>query len=123
MSFRCERNPKTWMLKLSHDDEERVCAQCGQDGILRALFKRVGFRDLVGASISGGQPPFFVEFGARKPGMLNSAALRELCHWDGLLMDSQPGETPYGGCKDCPGVAELVRTEFVTAENVVAFND
>ncbi|CAK0907019.1 unnamed protein product [Prorocentrum cordatum] len=106
-----------FLLRLGHDDEERVCSQCGQDGVIRALFARVGFREGVG---EGGPAPFYVEFGARKPGMLNSAALRQFCGWEGLLMDSQPGETPHGACPGCPGVAELVRVEFVTAENVVS---
>lgn len=111
---------RPWMAELSHDMEERVCSQCGQDGVLRALFAHVGFREGTGPAEEGGAPPFYVEFGARKPGMLNSAALREFCAWDGILLDSQPGETPHGGCRDCPGVADIVRTEFVTAENVVA---
>lgn len=108
-----------WILGLGHDDEERICAQCGQDGILRTIFAHIGFRDVVGPTEMGGSPPFFVEFGARKPDMLNSAVLRRFCNWDGVLLDSQPGETPHGGCPGCPGVAELVRTEFVTAENIV----
>eukprot|EP00439_Symbiodinium_sp_Y106_P041251 s1480_g5.t1 len=111
---------RPWMAELNHDMEERVCSQCGQDGVLRALFAHVGFREGTGSAEEGGAPPFYVEFGARKPGMLNSAALREFCAWDGILLDSQPGETPHGGCRDCPGVADIVRTEFVTAENVVA---
>eukprot|EP00434_Breviolum_minutum_P007539 symbB.v1.2.006656.t1/scaffold372.1/size218212/8 len=91
-----------------------VCSQCGQDGVLRTLFQNVGFR-----ASKEQAAPFYVEFGARKPGMLNSAVLREFCGWQGILLDSQPGETPHGGCRDCPGVAEIVKTEFVTAENIV----
>lgn len=112
---RPEAPRRPFLLQLSHDIEERLCSQCGQDGVLRTLFEHVGFRDAAGAH---GRAPFFVEFGARKPGMLNSAMLRQYCLWDGILMDSQPGETPHGGCKGCPGVADIVRTEFVTAENV-----
>eukprot|EP00928_Gymnodinium_smaydae_P096580 TRINITY_DN8562_c0_g5_i1.p1 TRINITY_DN8562_c0_g5~~TRINITY_DN8562_c0_g5_i1.p1 ORF type:complete len:731 (+),score=133.96 TRINITY_DN8562_c0_g5_i1:56-2194(+) len=110
-----------FLLGLGHDDERRVCAQCGQDGVIRAIFSKIGFRPATRPAAGGLEAvaPYFVEFGARKPGMLNSAALRTFCRWDGLLMDSQPGETPHGGCRDCPGVAELVRKEFVTAENVV----
>eukprot|EP00927_Polykrikos_kofoidii_P062077 TRINITY_DN56900_c0_g1_i1.p1 TRINITY_DN56900_c0_g1~~TRINITY_DN56900_c0_g1_i1.p1 ORF type:complete len:905 (+),score=145.73 TRINITY_DN56900_c0_g1_i1:84-2717(+) len=134
--------PRTaWLLLLGHDDEERVCAQCGQDGVLRTIFEHIGFREPVASNATAAAalsaagastepegsspslarvvPPFYVEFGARKPHMLNSAALRELCGWDGLLMDGQPGETPHGGCPTCPGVDTLVRKEFVTAENVV----
>ncbi|CAD7927467.1 unnamed protein product [Amoebophrya sp. A25] len=63
-------------------------------------------------------PPFFVEFGARKPHMLNSAWLREHCGWRGLIMDFQPGGTKHGGCgKGCVG-KDLVQNEFITAENV-----
>eukprot|EP00929_Paragymnodinium_shiwhaense_P087265 TRINITY_DN47501_c0_g1_i1.p1 TRINITY_DN47501_c0_g1~~TRINITY_DN47501_c0_g1_i1.p1 ORF type:complete len:718 (-),score=140.08 TRINITY_DN47501_c0_g1_i1:180-2333(-) len=108
-----------WLLKINHDAEERICTQCGQDGVLRFIFDHIGFRDAAGPEGSGGSPPYFVEFGARKPGMLNSAALRTFCGWRGLLMDGQPGETPHGGCPGCPGVADLVQKEFVTAENVV----
>lgn len=108
-----------WLLTMGHDSEERICSQCGQDGVLQAIFSHIGFRDGVGLEAEHGKPPFFVEFGARKPDMLNSAVLRRFCSWDGVLLDSQPGETPHGGCPGCPGIAELVRTEFVTAENVV----
>jgi len=117
-----QRSPvprEPWLLQLGHDDEERICSQCGQDGVLRAIFRHIGFRDATGTSESGGRPPFYVEFGARKPGMLNSAVLREFCAWEGILLDSQPGETPHGGCPGCPGIAEIVKKEFVTAENVV----
>eukprot|EP00927_Polykrikos_kofoidii_P055097 TRINITY_DN49406_c0_g1_i1.p1 TRINITY_DN49406_c0_g1~~TRINITY_DN49406_c0_g1_i1.p1 ORF type:complete len:724 (+),score=85.07 TRINITY_DN49406_c0_g1_i1:22-2172(+) len=109
-----------WLHRLGHTDEERVCAQCGQDGIVRTIFKQIGFRDGTGPKSSGGLSPFFVEFGARKPDMLNSAVLRRFCDWDGLLLDMQPGETPHGGCPGCPGVVDLVKQEMVTAENVVA---
>jgi len=108
-----------FLLNMGHDDEERICSQCGQDGVLRSLFRMVGFRDAAGPIEAGGKSPFFVEFGARKPGMLNSAVIREYCLWDGILIDGQPGETPHGGCRDCPGVADIVRKEFITAENVV----
>mmetsp|Transcript_68746 Transcript_68746/g.201307 ORF Transcript_68746/g.201307 Transcript_68746/m.201307 type:complete len:694 (-) Transcript_68746:195-2276(-) len=108
-----------FLLWLGHDEEERICSQCGQDGVLRAIFDHIGFRDAAGPALDGGRPPFYVEFGARKPGMLNSAVLRQFCGWEGVLLDGQPGETPHGGCPGCPGVAEIVHKEFVTAENVV----
>lgn len=107
-----EKRP--FLRELNHDAEERVCSQCGQDGVLRTLFQNVGFR-----ASKEQAAPFYVEFGARKPGMLNSAVLREFCGWQGILLDSQPGETQHGGCRNCPGVAEIVKTEFVTAENIV----
>lgn len=109
-----EKRP--WLRELNHDVEERVCSQCGQDGVLKAIFQNVGFRE---PRKTEKPAPFYVEFGARKPGMLNSAVLREFCGWQGILLDSQPGETPHGGCRDCPGVADIVKTEFVTAENIV----
>merc|ERR1712216_980821 len=96
----------------------RLCSQCGQDGVLRRIFSHIGFRDVA----SNDHPPFFVEFGARKPEMLNSAFLRGFCGWTGLLMDFQPGQTQHGACPDCPGVG-LVKNEFVTAENVEATFD
>lgn len=103
--------PRPFLLQLGHDDEARLCSQCGQDGVLRRIFSEIGTAE--------GRMPFFVEFGARKPGMLNSAVLREHCDWSGVLFDAQPGLTPHGGCPDCPGVAELVRRQRLTAENVV----
>ncbi|CAD7955259.1 unnamed protein product [Amoebophrya sp. A120] len=220
---------KPFLRKLTHDDELRVCSQCGQDGVLRTIFKNIRFtktpvveRDLLfellknvtvslnesaaaevlstgvnynpyptqGLQISGlngttsptpakgraavqngeqqdtrlsstsktddttpkmlssleapqtsifgeeedqlqsvatelltaenhiYEQPFFIEFGARKPHMLNSAWLREHCGWKGLLMDFQPGGTKHGGCGEgCVG-KDLVENEFITAENV-----
>mmetsp|Transcript_111051 Transcript_111051/g.254598 ORF Transcript_111051/g.254598 Transcript_111051/m.254598 type:complete len:362 (+) Transcript_111051:2523-3608(+) len=102
-----------WVSQLTHDDEGRVCSQCGQDGVIRAIFRVIGFRSA--ASVES--PPYFVEFGARKPEMLNSAVLRKVCGWNGLLMDFQPGESPHGGCAGCPGL-NVVENEFITAENV-----
>lgn len=113
-------NPRAaFLLNMGHDSEERICSQCGQDGVLRTIFLMIGFREASGLPEDGGLAPYFVEFGARKPGMLNSAVLREHCGWDGLLMDGQPGETPHGACPGCPGVVESVKKEFVTAENLV----
>lgn len=100
-----------WVLSLNHDAEERICSQCGQDGIIKFIFQRIGFGHI-------DEPPFYVEFGARKPNMLNSAWLRTFCDWRGLLMDFQPGSTPHGACGEyCHGL-DLVKNEFVTAENV-----
>jgi len=105
---------------LGHDDEIRICTQCGQDGILRAIFWNIGFASSENAPTDPASrtPPYFVEFGARKPHMLNSAWLREHCGWRGLLMDFQPGGTIHGGCgSGCVGL-NLVENEFITAENV-----
>ncbi|CAK9047160.1 unnamed protein product [Durusdinium trenchii] len=113
--LRAPLKARPWLRELNHDVEERVCSQCGQDGVLRTIFRNVGFRE---QSPERRSAPFYVEFGARKPGMLNSAVLREFCGWEGVLLDSQPGETPHGGCPHCPGVS-IVATEFVTAENIV----
>eukprot|EP00397_Hematodinium_sp_SG-2012_P016939 GEMP01017297.1.p1 GENE.GEMP01017297.1~~GEMP01017297.1.p1 ORF type:complete len:627 (+),score=106.17 GEMP01017297.1:65-1945(+) len=105
------RKEEPWVLTLNHDAEERLCSQCGQDGVIKFIFQHIGFR-------LPDEPPFYVEFGARKPHMLNSAWVRSVCDWRGLLMDSQPGLTPHGGCgEDCPGL-DLVKQEFITAENV-----
>ena len=86
---------------MSHDNEMRICSQCGQDGILREIFKYIGFSTFDQVHKEGKNPdevtPYFVEFGARKPNMLNSAWLRKFCGWKGLLMDFQPGMSKHGG--------------------------
>lgn len=161
------RVPKPFLREITHDDELRICSQCGQDGILRRIFDRIGFtatpvkggaagegseqdgaasasagdgkektaakeppkterESYIGSlqqiqdqrrlspSVEGAEnftytPPFFVEFGARKPHMLNSAWLRQHCGWRGLIMDFQPGGTKHGGCgQGCVG-QDLVR--------------
>jgi hypothetical protein len=76
--------------------EMRVFSQNGEDGILRAMFARLG---------PGGR--YYVEFGVEDGRECNSRYLREAHGWTGLLMD--------GGHED-PAIN--LRREFVTAENV-----
>jgi len=106
-------NSEPWVRTINHDAEERLCSQCGQDGIIRFIFNQIGFRPL-----KDDEMPYYVEFGARKPHMLNSSYLREYCKWHGLLMDFQPGNTTHGGCGDGCRDLNLVKQEYVTAENI-----
>ena len=53
---------------------------------------------------------FAVEFGARKPNVLNSAHLREHCGWQTLLLDPFPNANGTGWGK--------VHKEMVTPENI-----
>ena len=71
---------------------------------------------------------FFVEFGARRPGILNSAYFRIHLGWSGVLFDGSPGESPNGGSMQYDDIQELLsapdtakcilRKEFLTMENV-----
>ena len=77
-------------------NEVRVFSQSGEDGILRAIFARLG---------PGGR--YYVEFGVEDGRECNTRYLREAHGWTGLLMD---------GGHDDP--ATNLRRESVTAENV-----
>lgn len=77
--------------------ERQVHSQGGEDGVLLHLFERLGATNR-----------FFVEFGAWDGRhWSNSAHLRIEHGWRGLLMDGDPDR-----------VADEVRKEFITAENV-----
>ncbi len=78
--------------------EMRVRSQNGEDGILRAIFARIG---------PGSR--YYVEFGVESGRECNTRYLREAGGWTGLLMD--------GGHED-PAIN--LRREFITAENVEA---
>ena len=75
--------------------ESTVYSQSGEDGILEAIFSRVGICN-----------KFFVEFGVGDGHECNTRILREKQHWTGLLMDGR-------GLKP-----SLVKQEFITAENI-----
>jgi hypothetical protein len=77
--------------------EESVFSQNGEDGILRAIFGRVGARTR-----------YFVEFGVEDGTQCNTRYLAERRAWRGLLMD--------GGHED---PRRNLHREMVTAENVV----
>lgn len=79
--------------------ERQIHSQGGEDGVLQQLF------DCLGAPTRS-----FVEFGAWDGRhWSNTARLRLEEGWQGLLMDGDPDR-----------VGEIVRREFVTAENVEA---
>ena len=71
---------------------------------------------------------YFVEFGARRPGILNSSYFRINKGWCGLLLDGAPGESPNGGSWNFEDIQELLnndddsncrlRKEFITVENI-----
>ena len=71
---------------------------------------------------------YFVEFGARRPAILNSSYFRIYKNWRGLLLDGAPGESPNGGSWNFKDIQELLnndddsncrlRKEFITVENI-----
>lgn len=93
------------------------CSQFDQAGILNQVFTQIGTTN-----------KYFVEFGARRPQVLNSSYFRMKKDWQGLLMDGDPG----GNAPNCdglqPGAEKLLneplgapvilRKEFLTKENI-----
>jgi hypothetical protein len=79
--------------------EQRFTSQNGEDGILAALYARIGTTNR-----------HFVEFGVEDGGECCSRHLRERRGWTGLLMDGGEHARPVGP----------VHREFITAENVTA---
>jgi len=84
--------PKPIVFSHGVEEEEGICSQFNQDRLLDQIFKSIGTANTQ-----------FVEFGARRPEVLNSAHFRLNCGWGGLLMDGAPGNTPNGRCPDCAG--------------------
>lgn len=76
--------------------ERRIYSQNGEDGILQAIFARVGTTNR-----------YFVEFGARDGSQCNTRYLADHHGWWGLLLDDRY-ENP----------ARSLHREFVTAENI-----
>jgi hypothetical protein len=76
--------------------ERRIYSQNGEDGILQAIFTRVGTTNR-----------YFVEFGARDGTQCNTRYLADHHGWRGLLLDDHY-ENP----------ARALHREFVTAENI-----
>jgi len=68
-----------------------------QDAVLVQIFDAIGY-----------DSRYFVEFGARRPNVLNSAHFRVHCGWCGLLLDGAPGKTINGGSVGFPGVLALL---------------
>ena len=85
------------MLADLRSHEARVYSQCGEDGLIRRIFERIGSTNR-----------YFVEFGAKDGCALSNTANLRLHHgWTGLLME---GDARLAG--------QHVEHEFVTAENV-----
>jgi GNAT superfamily N-acetyltransferase len=78
--------------------EWRASSQNGEDGIVRAIFARIGHGSR-----------YYVEFGVEDGRQCNTRHLREAHGWTGLLMD---------GAHEDPAVN--LHREFITAENIEA---
>ena len=76
--------------------EQRVYSQNGEDGILEAIFARIGTTN-----------KYFVEFGVESGRECNTRRLAEHCGWTGLLMDA--------GFED---PSRNLRREYITAESI-----
>ena len=93
------------------------CSQFDQAGILNQIFTQIGTTN-----------KYFVEFGARRPQILNSSYFRMKKGWKGLLMDGDPeGNAPNcGGIQPAAekllneplGAPVILRKEFITKENI-----
>lgn len=93
------------------------CSQFEQAGILNQIFDQIGTTN-----------KFFVEFGSRRPNILNSSYFRMHKSWKGVLLDGDPD----GNAPNCNGISEgveellnndeidgaILRKEFITKENV-----
>ena len=104
------------VIDFSNVQASPICSQLNQDRYLDAIFKAIGTTNT-----------YFVEFGSRRPEVLNSAHFRLNCGWKGLLMDGAPGASVHGPCPSCPGQELLqaaddapvrLRQAFLTAENI-----
>jgi hypothetical protein len=92
--------PSFWLLSAGKIDnlnrfEFKVYSQNGEDGILQAIFSKIGSTNA-----------FCVEFGVHDGTECNTRFLREKQGWSGLWMD--------GGRRDSP----LIMREFITAQNI-----
>lgn len=97
--------------------DTRGCSQWDQAGILSQIFNQIGTTN-----------KFFVEFGARRPNILNSSYFRIHKGWKGLLLDgdlSGNGPNCKGKAEDVDKLSEnddsqkvILRQEFVTRENI-----
>ena len=96
---------------------QHVASQYDQDALLVQIFDAIGVRSHT-----------FVEWGARRPNILNSAHFRVHCGWCGLLLDGAPGASPNKGSQKYPGLSGLLsapdtscarlRQAFITPTNV-----
>ncbi len=88
--------------------ERRIRSQNGEDGILEAIFTAIGTTDR-----------FFAELGSSHGLRCNCAYLARRLGWNGLMIDGrQPRE--FVERRRRRGTPDLVRCEFISAENVEA---
>ena len=95
----------------------RISSQCSQDLVLVLIFKAIGALN-----------NYFVEFGARRPEVLNSTHFKNNCSWSGLLLDGAPGQATnrrknyflgFHELLDAPDAAKVrLRKAFITAGNI-----
>ena len=94
-----------------------AASQFHQDATLVQVFDAIGTMSR-----------YFVEWGARRPNVLNSAHFRKHCGWCGLLLDGAPGASRNGGSHQFPDIKEMLaapnasctrlRQAFITPDNV-----
>lgn len=75
--------------------EATLYSQCGEDGILDAIFYKIGTTN-----------KFFVEFGVQDGIECNTRFLQEKRRWSGLLMDGGDNNPTF------------IKKEFITVENI-----
>lgn len=75
--------------------EATLFSQCGEDGILDAIFSKIGTTN-----------KYFVEFGVQNGTECNTRFLRQKRGWSGLMMDGRDNNP------------EIIKQEFITAENI-----
>lgn len=96
------------LVNLAKSSERSISSQLGQDLVLVLIFQAIGVYN-----------QYYVEFGARRPEILNSTHFRNNCGWAGCLFDADPGnwgkkhdlKLPYKNI-------ELIKKEHITSENI-----
>jgi len=86
---------KIFPIKNLNKNEFQLYSQNGEDGILYAIFSKIGTTN-----------KYFVEFGVQDGSECNARLLREQMGWHGLMMDGGSHNSPH------------VKKEFITAENI-----
>lgn len=89
--------------------EYSVFSQCGEDGIINEIFKRIGITNR-----------YFIEFGAGN-GLQNCTTSLLLQNWFGLWIEAEPGNVQTITSKFSPLILRhqlTFRQAFITAENI-----